>query len=147
VAYSVRELVVAAQPTAVVAESTTWEEFPSLWPRLLAEVWAVVRASDGISPNRNVMLYGDDLPNVEVGVEVGEPFGAVGRVVSSALPAGRVATTLHRGRYVDLGSAHEAVIEWCDGRRLVRAGPRWEIYGHHIEGSEEQEVEISWLLG
>jgi effector-binding domain-containing protein len=145
-AHSVRETTASEQPTAVVVAGTSWDAFGSLWPQLLDEVWAVARASDAIVPGRNVMLYKDDVPNVEVGVEVSEPFAAVGRVVSSTLPAGRVATTLHRGSYDELGSAHEAVIVWCNEHGLRRTGVRWEIYGHWVENSADQEVEIYYLL-
>ena len=83
-----------------------------------------MRSQDGITPNRNVMLYKDDIPNIEVGVEVGEPISDLGRVVSSSLPAGRAATTTHHGRYDDLGSAHRAIIEWCDRNGRKRRGKR-----------------------
>ena len=33
------ETAVPARPTAVVAATTTWEEFPALWSKLLDEVW------------------------------------------------------------------------------------------------------------
>ena len=145
-AYSVTETTVSEQPTAVVVAATTWDAYPSLWPQLLDAVWALARASDALVPNRNVMLYKDDVPNVEVGVEVSEPFAAVGRVVSSTLPAGRVATTLHRGSYHEIGSAHEAVIVWCNEHGLRRTGVRWEIYGHAVENEADQEVEVYYLL-
>ena len=143
--YAVGERVVAAQPTAVIAAETTWDEFPSLWRRLLDEIWSAVRSNDAVDPGRNVMLYKDDVPNVEVGVEAKGPFAAIGRIVPSALPSGRVATTTHRGRYENIGAAHEAVISWCDDCGLERTGVRWEIYGHWIEGVEP-EVEVYWLL-
>ena len=144
--YSVIEVETPARPTAVIAEVTTWDEFSALWPRLLDEVWAAVRSRDEIEPNRNVMLYKDDLPNVEVGVEVAGPFHGLGRVVSLSLPAGRAVTTTHRGRYEDLGLAHEAIVEWCDGHGLRRLGPCWEIYDHWRKGSADQEVEIYHLV-
>src|ERR1700730_16062028 len=128
--YSVSEVVRPERPTAVIAEATTWDAFPTLWPTLLDKVWAAVRAKDEITPNRNIMLYKDDVPNVEIGVEVAEPFPDIGRVISSTLPAGRAAMTAHQGRYNDLGSAHQAIIEWCDRHDLQRVGPRWEIYAH-----------------
>ncbi len=46
--------------TAVVAESTTWAEYPSVWRRLLDEVYAFVRPRPELSPGdgwHNVMLY------------------------------------------------------------------------------------------
>ena len=103
---NVSQMTVQAQPTAVIAETTTWEAYPGLWPRLLDEVWSMVRTRRGeIAPGRNVMLYKDDVPNVEVGVEAAGSFAPVGRVVASALPAGRVVTGTHRGSW-DVGPAH-----------------------------------------
>ena len=66
--YVVSQQTVAERPTAVIAAETTWEAFPSLWRQLLDEIWEVVRSNDAIVPGRNVMLYKDDVPNVEIGV-------------------------------------------------------------------------------
>jgi effector-binding domain-containing protein len=144
VADEVTERTVAAQPTAVIAETTSWDEFPALWPRLLDEVWAAVRSSDAVSPGRNVMLYRDGVPNVEVGVEVGVPFETIGRVFASTLPAGRVAAT--RGRVEEIGAAHEAVIAWCGARGLERTGVRWEVYDHQREDTAELGFDVFYLL-
>jgi effector-binding domain-containing protein len=138
------ELVVAAQPTAVVAEATSWAAFPALWPRLLDEVWAAVQSTAAIAPGRNVMLYLDDVPNVEIGVEVAGPFEPLGRVRPSTLPAGRVATTC--GRVSAIGAAHEAVVAWCAARGLERTGVLWEVYGHQREGEADVEVDVFHLL-
>src|SRR5689334_21679136 len=85
---------VAAQPTAVIAATTTWQEF----------------AREGARPGRNVMLYRDDVPHVEVGVE---------------LPAGRVVRATLRDSYDRIGLAHQAVDDECLARGLTKAGPRW----------------------
>src|SRR3954469_19349556 len=102
VAIEVTERFAESRRTAVIAETTTWAAFPALWPELLDEVWRTVRAN-GLEAGRNVMLYRDDLPSVEVGVEIGAAFEPLGRVVCSELPAGRVATATHRGPYAELG--------------------------------------------
>jgi hypothetical protein len=142
---NVSRLTVQARPTAVIAETTSWEMFPEIWPQLLDEVWSAVRPRSGqIGPGRNVMLYKDDVPNVEVGVEVAEAFAPLGRVIPSALPAGQVAMATHRGSW-DVGPAHRAVIDECDRLRLERLGPRWEIYGHFSAPGDE-EVEIYYLV-
>jgi effector-binding domain-containing protein len=138
---------VAARPTAVVAATTTWPEFPSLWKGMLDEVWACLNAS-GISCGcRNVMFYKDDVPNVEIGVELLVPCEIRGRVVASALPGGRVAMTVHRGWYDGLGLAHRAVVGSCAERGLALAGPRWEVYGPHRDDPAEVETEVYYLLG
>jgi len=137
--------------TAVVAARTTWEEFPRVWPALLDEVYAFVRPRPelgGPDPGerwRNVILYLDDVPNVEVGVLVGASFAAAGRVVASRLPGGRVARTVCRGGYAGMGAAHEAVHRFAAESGLALAGPRWEVYGHP-DGDRDPDVEIAYLL-
>src|SRR5579863_735090 len=78
-------------PTAVVAEATTWAEFPAMWMPMLDKVWGFLRggAPEGLyKQGHNVMLYKDDVPNVEVGVQVSGSFDRAGDVVASTLRAG-----------------------------------------------------------
>lgn len=135
-----------ARPTAVVAAATTWPEFPGLWKQLLDEVWACLRAGGITRGCRNIMLYLDDVPHVEVGVQLDQPCPLTGHVVASALPAGRVAMTVHRGAYAGLGAAHQAVQDWCAGQGLRTAGPRWEIYGPHDDDPAKVWTEVHYLL-
>ena len=144
--YEVTVTDTAARPTAVVAAATTWQEFPSLWGQLLDEVWACLRAGGIHRGCRNVMLYRDNVPHVEVGVELSQPCPLTGQVVASALPAGQVAMTVHRGAYAGLEAAHRAVLDWCAAQGLRTAGPRWEIYGPHREDPAEVWTEVYWLL-
>lgn len=154
--HAVSVVTVPPRATAVVAQTTTWEQFPQLWARLLDEVYAVVRSrpelasTPGPGPNwQNVMLYKDDRPAVEVGVLVGAPFSRQGRVTPSQLPGGLAAMTIHRvhgGDYTGLRSAHDAVHRFTDDSRLELAGPRWEIYGHPTPGGNDLEIEIFYLL-
>jgi effector-binding domain-containing protein len=137
---------VAARPTAVVAATTTWQRFPALWRELLDEVWACLHAGGIQRGCRNIMLYLDDVPHVEVGVELDQPCPLTGRVVASALPAGQVAMTVHRGPYAGLGSAHQAVLDWCAAQGRPPAGPRWEVYGPHHDDPAEVWTEVYYLL-
>ena len=145
-------MTVEARPTAVVAQTTTWTEFPKLWGKLLGEVYEFVRprpelaTGDGAEVWQNVMLYKDQTPEVEVGVLVSAPFRPEGRVVLSALPAGEVATATHRGDYAKLGVTHEAVREYAATHGRELAGPCWEIYGHAPPDPSEAETEVFWLL-
>lgn len=144
--YAVTAKDVVARPTAVVAATTTWQEFPSLWRVLLDEVWTCLRAGGVHRGCPNIMLYWDDVPNVEVGVELCVPCPLTGRVVASALPAGQVAMTVHHGPYAGLGMAHQAVLDWCaeQGRRPV--GTRWEVYGPHNDDPAKVRTEVYYLL-
>jgi effector-binding domain-containing protein len=137
---------VAARPTAVVAATTTWQKFPTLWRELLDEVWACLHAGGVQRGCRNVMLYLDDTPHVEVGVEVLVPCPLIGRVVASALPAGQVAMTTHYGPYTGLAAAHQAVHDWSREQERKLAGPRWEVYGPHSDDPAEVWTEVYYLL-
>jgi hypothetical protein len=130
-------------PTAVVAETTTWQVYPSLWPQFLEEVWSFLRGSD-LEPGRNVMVYRDDRPSVEVGAEVARPFTAEGRVVPSALPTGLAAMTIAPGppSREGLAEAHAAVKEWCAANEHELEGTRWEVYDHE----PASYTEIYWLV-
>jgi effector-binding domain-containing protein len=137
-----------ATPTAVIAQATSWREFPALWGELLDEVWSFVRGSE-LAPGRNIMVYNDDVPNVEVGVEVARTFTPHGRVVPSTLPAGQAARAVSRGAPSPEGinAAHKAVIDWCDANGHERSGVRWEVYDHWREDDPDSfETEVYWLL-
>jgi effector-binding domain-containing protein len=138
----------SATPTAVIRETTTWERFPTLWGELLDEVWAYVRGA-GVQAGRNVMLYLDDVPTVEVGVELDGTFVApTGRVVESVLPEGRAATTVARGApsREGLAAAHAAVVEWSRTNDHELTGTRWEVYDHWRDDPDSFETAVYWLL-
>ncbi len=143
---------VQPRPTAVIAQRTTWERFPSLWGQLLDEVYGYVRGREdlatGAGPERwqNVMLYKNDTPEVEVGVLAAGPFAAQGRVTQSELPGGEVATAVHLGDYARLVATHDAVRDHVAAHGRELAGPRWEIYGHWREDPSELETGVFWLL-
>ena len=151
-AVTVRFVKVDPRPTAVVGQTTTWEEFPKVWGALLGEVYEFVRprpelaTGDGDELWQNVMLYKDQRPDVEIGVLVSAPFQPEGPVIPSALPAGEVATATHRGDYAKLGVTHEAVRDYAGAHGRELAGPCWEIYGHWREDPSELETEVFWLL-
>jgi hypothetical protein len=144
--YEISVQVAAARPTAVIARRTTWAQFPALWRPLLDEVYAVLARAGSPRPGCNVMVYLDDVPHVEVGVEVPAPFAPPAPVICSALPAGPVATTVHRGPYEQLAAAHAAVRAWCAAQGHALAGPRWEVYGDWREDPAELETTVSYLI-
>lgn len=135
--------------TAVVALETTWPDLPAAAGEAFDDVWALLRSDDGEdlpAGGRNVILYKDAVPHVEVGVEVARTFDATGRVEPSSLPGGTVARTVHRGSYEDLPAAHEAVRVWCEEHSHEVTGQRWEVYGDWHDDPEQLETEVAWLL-
>ena len=136
-------------PTAVVAAATTWAEFPKIWGPMLDQVWSFLRgdAPEGLyEQGHNVMLYKDDVPNVEVGVQVSRSFDPTGHVVASALPGGLVATATHTGPTAQVGDTHQAVREWSTANGYRLAGPHWEIYGDPDPSAGHFDVEVFWSL-
>ena len=144
--YEVAVAEVGSRMTVVIAVTTAWQEFPTLWRELSGEVWGCLRAGGIDRGCRNVILYRDGTPTVEVGVLLDQPCPLTGRVVASTLPAGTTATTVHRGSFAELGAAHDSVVDWCLAHGHTLTGTRWEVYGPHSDDPAEQWTEISWLL-
>ncbi len=140
---------VEPMPTAVVVAAATWAEFPMMWGPMLDKVWSFLRgnAPEGLyKQGHNIMLYKDDVPDVEVGVQVGGSFDPAGQVVASALPGGLVATATHTGPIAKIGDTHQAVHEWSKANGYRVAGPRWEIYGDPDRSTGVFDVDVFWLL-
>jgi len=136
-------------PIAVVTAAATWAEFPAMWGPMLDQVWSFLRgdAPAGLyQQGHNIMLYKDDVPNVEVGVQVSGSFDPAGRVVASTLPGGLVATATHTGPATRIGDTHRAVCQWSKANGYLLAGPRWEIYGDPSPSTGDFEVDVFWLL-
>jgi effector-binding domain-containing protein len=136
-------------PTAVVAAAATWAEFPKIWGPMLDKVWSFLRgdAPEGLYKHgHNIMLYKDDVPNVEVGVQVNDAFAPAGPVVASTLPGGLVATATHTGPIARIGDTHQAVGAWSKANGYRLAGPHWEIYGDPDPSSGDFDVDVFWLL-
>lgn len=78
--HEIRQDTVAEGLTAVVAARTSWKELTNAWPAMLGEVYDCLEQLDVGKAGRNVMFYKDDVPNLEVGVEVSASCTPRGRV-------------------------------------------------------------------
>jgi effector-binding domain-containing protein len=136
-------------PTAVVAAAVTLAELPTMWRPMLDEVWGFLRggAPEGLyDRGHNIMLYKDDVLNVEIGVQVSGPFESAGRVRGSSLPGGLVATATHTGPIALIGDTHRAVCEQAEAMGYRMTGSRWEIYGDPDPSTGGFEVDVFWSL-
>ena len=104
------------------------------------------RSGGALQAGPNVMLCKDDVPNVEVGVQVSGSFDPTAHVVPSALPGGLAATATHTGPIAKIGDTHQAVREWSKANGYRLAGPRWEIYGDPDPSSGHIDVHVFWSL-
>lgn len=115
---------------------------------MLDQVWSfLARAPAGLyRGGHNIMFYKDDVPNVEIGVQVTRLFEAGGEVQSSSLPGGLAATARHAGPIERIGDTHAAVRGWCaaNGHRL--GGQRWEIYGDPDPATRQFPVDVFWSV-
>lgn len=141
---SIRE--VAARPTAVVRCTTTWPELAAAIQSSSDEVYRFLKTADVTQTGHNIVLYLDQKPTLEVGVEVSGAFEPTATVVPSSLPAGVVATTTHMGPYPGLPAAHAAIRTWCAAQGRRAAGPNWEIYGDWAEDPEALRTDVFHLL-
>lgn len=64
---------------------------------------------------------------LEAGMPISAPAEGEGDVLAGALPAGRVASTIHAGPYDDLPQAHAAIEAWLEEHELS-GGDAWEVY-------------------
>jgi effector-binding domain-containing protein len=144
--YQVHVEQVAAQLTGVVRCRASADELAKVVPQACGEVWEFFRSSGLPRPGRNLALYLDGEMNIEVGVEVFQPFAGNNRVDCSSTPAGLVATTAHLGPYHRLGEAHDAVHKWCAENGHALAGPSWEVYGHWTDDPSQLRTDVFWLL-
>lgn len=140
--------VMQAEPIllAVVRLQATQRELSRVIPAACGEVWNFIRAQQLPNPGRHVAVYYDGVINIECGAEIGDRFTGNDRVVCSATPAGKVATTVHWGGYDRLGDAHQAVVNWCAGQQFQTAGPNWEIYGHWNDDPAQVRTDVFYLL-
>ena len=124
---------------------------PAVFGQYLDQVYAAGRAGAVQLDGQNILVYRDgarpgDDAEVEFGVGSKGPFVPTGAVVASELPSGEVAHCTHWGDYARLGTAHAAVIAWCEAHGRKRAGPRWEIYGHWTNDPTQVRTDVYYLL-
>jgi effector-binding domain-containing protein len=139
----------APRTIAAVRARLTPSRVGAEFKRYLDQVYAA-RASGIQLDGQNIFVYRDaaDAPgqlDVDFGVGITAPIATVGNVRPVELPVGEVATTTHHGSYAGLGNAHAAVLAWCRAHSRKLAGPRWEVYGHWIDG-EVPRTDVYYLL-
>jgi effector-binding domain-containing protein len=116
---------------------------------MLNKVWSFLRgdAPEGLyKQGHNIMLYKDDVPHVEIGVQVSGSFDPADHVLASTLPGGLVAIAAHTGPIAKIGDTHQAVCEWGKANGYRLAGPCWEIYGDPNPSTGDFDVDVFWSL-
>jgi effector-binding domain-containing protein len=144
--YQINLIHVDPLTTGVIRCTAKQSELSVVVPRCCGEVWTFFRAAGLPRPGRHLAVYLDGVINLEVVVEVDQPFTGNDRVVYSTTPSGMVATAVHMGPYNRLHDAHQAIVKWCADNGHVPAGPNWEIYGHWSDDPAQLRTDVYYLL-
>ena len=141
----VRIETVEAQPLAVIKRRATFAELPATIFGALDIVWPFLRGN-AVPARHNVVLYHDQLMNLEIGVEVFAPLPPHDEVVASSTPGGRVATVTHWGPYEELTLAHTAIARQAIAGGLALDGRNWEVYGDWSDDPMQRRTDVFYLL-
>jgi effector-binding domain-containing protein len=131
---------------AVVRRLTSADQLSSVVPAACGEVWNFIRLNSIAHTGINACIYFDSLINMECGVLITQPFESSSEVFCKSTPGGLAASTAHFGPYHRLGSAHQAIMDWCRANGRALAGPSWEIYGHWTDDEATLRTDVSYLL-
>jgi effector-binding domain-containing protein len=128
--YDIQSRTVPTQPTAVVWASLPADDIAGWLPDVYQEVMTYL-TDTGVTPAGAPfarLTFTGRTVDIEAGFPVPSPVSGRGRVVPSTLPGGTVAVTTHRGRYEELGVAHDAITGWLKEHGHEADGSPWEVY-------------------
>jgi effector-binding domain-containing protein len=149
-AYTIEEHEVGAQWIAAVRACVPAGGVAAAFRQPLDRVWAFLRAHPGLrTDGHNLFLYqhgAGSVPTVDFGVQVTRSFDGDGDVQCVATPAGRVASTVHRGSYARLGDAHAALAAWCERSGRAVGAASWEIYGDWSDDPARLETTVVYQV-
>lgn len=138
-AYDIDIAYLPEQPAATVRGHVEQHEIPEFLGRVFGEVLAALR-DQHLQPAGPPFARYRAARDGEWEIEAGFPAtGAVrpqGEVQPAQLPGGRVAHTLHRGQYDEVGAAYEALDMWLQQHHSGPHGQPWESY---LDGPEAEQ--------
>lgn len=134
----------AAQLTAVIRLIVPREEIRQAMGPGIGELLATI-AAQGIALAGPIFSrhfrIDPAIFDFEIGVPVSAPVAAVGRVMSSQLPATKVARTVYHGDYAGLAAAWGEFKGWIEANGHTAASELWECY---LAGPESNPDPATW---
>ena len=76
--------------------------------------------------------------DIEIGFPVSRPLPDRGEIKSGALPAGKIAVTMHIGPYDAIGPAYEALTQFVQANGCTPSGVAYEFYFSEPDVPPEQ---------
>jgi effector-binding domain-containing protein len=120
-----------AQPTLSVRTHAAVEQLPQVF----GQTYGAIMQYLGELGERPVGMpfaayYNMDMQNldIEIGFPVSRPLPDRGELKSGALPAGKIATTMHFGSYDSIGPAYEALTQFVQASSYTPSGVAYEFY-------------------
>ncbi len=140
------------QPTAVVTGTVAMSELREFFDRAFGELGRAM-ADGAFEASGPPMAVYHGVPAETVHLEVGFPVrGEVaprGSVVAGSLPASRVASSVHRGNYDDLGRSWQHLAKWAGHQGLSLGDRMWEVYVTEPRPGDDPAdmiTELHWTL-
>jgi effector-binding domain-containing protein len=132
------------QLTAVIHLTVPRSEIRDVMGPGLNELKAAV-AAQGITPTgpwftHHLKMHPDTF-DFEICLPVNVPVAAAGRVKPGQLPARKVARTVYRGNYEQLGTAWREFDDWIEANGHKPAPDLWECY---VTGPETSPNPADW---
>ena len=120
-----------ATPTITIRTRANAESLPVVLGQALAALGGYMAQQGAqMAGAPYVAYYNMDMQDLDI--EVGFPLSAAtpgaGNVQAGSIPAGAVATTMHKGAYTDLGAAYEALNAYLQLKGLHPSGVVYEFY-------------------
>lgn len=133
-----------AQATAFIRLTVPRADIQKVMGPGLAELMSAI-AAQGIAPAGPWFTHHLKMaPNIfdfEISVPVIAPVTPTGRVQAGVLPAAKVARTIYRGSYEELGNAWGKFMAWIAGNGHTPADNLWECY---VTGPADDPDPNSW---
>ena len=73
-------------------------------------------------------------------------FVGEGDVACVMTPAGEAAVVVHRGPYMEIAAAHQALHQWCTANSRTIGAHSLEIYGDWSDDPQKLETTIEYKL-
>lgn len=132
------------QPTLAKRATLPFEEVSQWFPAAYREVFDHLERI-GVAPaGPPYARY--DMHETTFDIEAGAPVAhfvePAGGLITSSLPGGRVARTMHRGTYDTLDKAYDALRAWIRERGGQPVGPHYEVY---LTDPQEVPDPAEWL--
>jgi effector-binding domain-containing protein len=152
--YEVHLREVQPQPSASIRGRAAWAELGPFISGALMEIFGVA-GGQGVrfaGPAYGIYhsAHSDEAEvDLEIGMPVADSVEPAGRVIATVIPGGLVATTVHCGRYEEVGPAYRALGEWVQEHGHEMAGPPREVYLVGPEQVQDQgglRTEIVWPI-